>query len=201
MEQCQEQVQSFSLQDALANAEEAMQQEVQATPTVQYITPLETSEFACDYIDPTIYQKSGVLLQFCNTIASAHATIIGGIRLALNDIRKVPAYLHRYRQNIKQIAVRALTRHLQDSQCSVGLHETLSMEDYGMTFTVATLSQRARQHNPQGRGEAPLFYCLFPGFLEPTITMANEDGTYQTTHIINLYIHLLPAHHRRVVLA
>ena len=201
MEQCQEQVESFSLQDALDNQSEAMQQESQATPLVRYITPLESSEFACDYIDPTIYQKSGVLLQFCNTNASAHATIIGGIRLAVEDIRKVPAYLHRYRMNIKKIAVKALSRHLQDSQCSVGLNESLSMEDYGMTFTVATLSQRARQLNPQGRGEGPLFYCLFPGHLDPTILMANADGTYQTQHIINLYIHLLPAHHRRVVLA
>ena len=201
MEECQQSVQSFSLQDALASAEEAMQQEVQTSPTVGYIAPLETSEFACEYIDPTIYQKGGVILQFCNTNASAHATIIGGIRLALSDIRKVPAYLHKYRQNIKKIAVRTLTRHLLDSQCSVGLHETLSLEDYGMTLTVATLSQRARQLNPQGRGEAPLFYCLFPGLLEPTVLMANPDGTYQTGHILNLYIHLLPAHHRRVVLA
>ena len=37
--------------------------------------------------------------------------------------------------------------------------------------------------------------------MEPVVLMANEDGTYQTGHIINLYIHLLPAHHRRVVLA
>ena len=72
----------------------------------------------------------------CNTNASAHATVIGGIRLALEDIRKVPAYLHKYRSNIKKIAVRTLNRHLQESQCSVGLHETLSLDDYGMTFTV-----------------------------------------------------------------
>ena len=37
--------------------------------------------------------------------------------------------------------------------------------------------------------------------LEPIILMANSDGTYQTGHVINLYVHLLPAHHRRVVLA
>ena len=70
-----------------------------------------------------------------------------------------------------------------------------------MTFTVATLSQRGRQMNPQNRSEAPLFYCLLQGLLEPVVLTANADGTYQTGHIINLYIHLLPAHHRRVVLA
>ena len=49
--------------------------------------------------------------------------------------------------------------------------------------------------------KAPLFYCVLPGMLEPTVLMTNPNGTYQTGHIINLYIHLLPAHHKRVVLA
>ena len=203
MDQCQQGVAQFNLQDAINQAEEAMQQEVPIAPApaLAYIPPLDVTEFQCDQIDPTIYQKKGVLLQICNTNASAHATIIGGIRLAVEDIRRIPAYVQRYRTNIKKVAVRVLNRHLQESQCSVGLHETLSLDDYCMTFTVATLSQRARQLNPHNRGEAPLFYCLLPGMLEPVILMANEDGTYQTGHIVNLYIHLLPAHHRRVVLA
>ena len=37
--------------------------------------------------------------------------------------------------------------------------------------------------------------------LEPTFICRNPDGSYQTGHILNLYVHLLPAHHRRVVLA
>ena len=37
--------------------------------------------------------------------------------------------------------------------------------------------------------------------LEPIVIKANQDGTYETGHVVNLYIHLLPAHHRRVVLA
>ena len=202
MEQCQQAVETFNLQDAINQAEEAMQQEAPAqAPTISYLQPLDKSEYQCEQIDPTIYTKRGIILQMCNTNASAHATVIGGIRLALEDIRKVPAYLHKYRSNIKKITVRTLNRHLQESQCSVGLHETLSLDDYGMTFTVATLSQRGRQMNPQNRSEAPLFYCLLQGLLEPVVLTANEDGTYQTGHIINLYIHLLPAHHRRVVLA
>ena len=202
MEQCQQGVESFNLQDALAQAEDAMQEDAPSQASaISYLQPLEKEEIQCEQIDSTIYTKSGVIIQMCNTNASAHATVIGGIRLALEDIRKVPAYLQKYRTQIKKIAVRTLTRHLQESQCSVGLHETLSLEDYGMTFTIASLSQRGRQLNPQNRSEAPLFYCLLQGLLEPVILSANQDGSYQTGHIVNLYIHLLPAHHRRVVLA
>ena len=205
MEQCQQGVSSFSLQDALSQAEDAMQLEQQEAPsqisTISYLQPLEKEEMQCEQIDSTIYSKTGVILQMCNTNASAHATIIGGIRLTLEDIRRVPAYLQKYRTQIKKIAVKTLTRHLQESQCSVGLHETLSLEDYGMTFTVASLSQKGRQLNPHNRSEGPLFYCLFQGLLEPIVLSANQDGSYQTGHVVNLYIHLLPAHHRRVVLA
>ena len=44
MDQCQQSGAAFSLQDAIANAEEAMQQEAPQAPVVEYITPLEVSE-------------------------------------------------------------------------------------------------------------------------------------------------------------
>ena len=203
MNQCQQQqavqqvVQEFDLQHLTTN-DEAMRTE---EPEVYRHDPIPEEDFKCDHIDPSIYMKKGVILQICNTNASAHATVIGGIRLPLEDIRKVPAYLQRYRNNIKKIAVRILNRHFQESQCSVGLHETLTLDDYGMTFTITTITDKACQFNPQGRKEAPLFYCVLPNMLEPTIISRNPDGSYQTGHIINLYVHLLPAHHRRVVLA
>ena len=200
MDSCQQATQAYNMQNA-ANPDDAMQEVENLVKSLEYIPPLDIVDFACDHIDPSIYNKKGVILQVCNTNASAHATVIGGIRLALTDIRKVPAYLQRYRPNIKKVAVRILQRHLQESQCSAGLHETLTLDDYGMTFTVATLSDKARQFNPQGRSEAPLFFCVLPAMLEPTVISTNEDGTYETGHLLNLYIHLLPSHHRRVVLA
>ena len=67
MDQCQQSVAAFSLQDAIVNAEEAMQQEASQAPAVEYITPLEVSEFQCESIDPTQFyrnklQKTGVAL-------------------------------------------------------------------------------------------------------------------------------------------
>ena len=196
-ENMQDVVENFDL-ERLPNPDEAMRTiEAEAFRYVH----LEEAEFQCDHVDPSIYKRRGVIVQVCNTNASAHATIIGGFRLALDDIRKVPAYLQRYRNNIKKLAVRILNRHLHESQCSAGLHETLTLEDYGMTFMVSTLSKDAQDFNPQGRKEGPLFYCLLPEMLEQTAFVRNADGTYQMGHIINCYVHLLPAHHRRVVLA
>ena len=146
MDSCQQAVENFDLQ-RLANPNEAM-----ATIEAEAFryAPLEETEFQCDHVDSSIYPKWGVIIQVCNTNASAHATIIGGFRLALDNIRKVPAYLQRYRNNIKKIAVRILNRHLHKSQCSVGLHETLTLDDYGMTFMVTTITKEAKEFNPQG---------------------------------------------------
>ena len=111
MEQCQQGVESFNLQDALAQAEDAMQEDAPSQASaISYLQPLEKEEIQCKQIDSTIYTKSGVIIQMCNTNASAHATVIGGIRLALEDIRKVPAYLQKYRTQIKKIAVRTKGR-------------------------------------------------------------------------------------------
>ena len=84
----------------------------------------------------------GIIVQVCNNNASGHPTMIGGMRLAMDEIRKVPAYLCRYRNNIKKIAVGMLTWHLIDTQCTIGLNETMSLKAFGMTFTVATLSEK-----------------------------------------------------------
>ena len=202
MDQCQQEVENmeavvnFDLRH-LPSPDEAMK----TVKVVYQYPPIKEEEYKCDHIDPSIYQRRGVLVQVCNTNASAHATIIGGIRLAIEDIRIVPAYLQRYRVNIKKVAIRMLNRHFHESQCSAGLHESLSIDDYGMTFMVATVTDEAREFNPAGRKEGPLFYCIMPEMLKPTVFLRNQDGTYQTGHIINLYIHLLPPHHRRVVLA
>ena len=55
---------------------------------------LTEAEMRSDYVDPSFFSKKGVVIQFISNNCPGTTSMIGGIRLNLEDIRKVPAYLH-----------------------------------------------------------------------------------------------------------
>lgn len=162
---------------------------------------LTDADIASNYISSSMYKCQGVILQFiCQNCPNA-SIFAGGMRLKVSDIRKVPQYLERYRQQICLHATEQLHRHLIDSQCSAGATEKLCVDDYSLTYSVASLSQAGRLLNPLGRHEGPLFYCLFPALLEETYLYMEADGTANSAYVLNAYLHLQePSRRRNAVL-
>ena len=155
------------------------------------------SELACKFVDPSFLKNKGAIVQFFNNNCPGSTSSIGGLRLGQEDIRKIPAYLEKYSSKLRLHAVKCLDRHLKDTNCCVGAGEVLAPEDYGMSFSLATLSPRAMALNPGKRNEGPLFYCLLEGMHDPIFVNYYPDGSADTAHVVNCYIYLLPAAQRR----
>jgi hypothetical protein len=158
---------------------------------------LEQKELECSFTERSMFEKKGVILQFLNNNCTGATSLIGGIRLALDDIRKVPAYLDRHANRIKHYAVVCLDRHIKANQCPIGAGEYLAQEDYGISFSLATTSPQGAAMHPAKRQEGQLFHCLFPGLNQPIHLGVNPDGTDDYAHMVNVFIHLLPAGQRR----
>jgi len=150
-------------------------------------------------VDPSIYKSKGVILQYINNNCTDAASVIGGIRISLDDIRKVPMYLTKYKGAIKQRAANCLQKHLVDNQCITGAGESITVDDFCISYSLASLSPKGFQMNPQGKHEGPLFYCLCAGLIEPIFLGFLEDNTPDYAHLVNVYIHLLPQDKRRTV--
>lgn len=157
-------------------------------------------EMLCDYVDETLFTKRGAIIQFINGNCAGSPSTIGGMRLPVKDVRKVPAYLARNKDSIKVHAMKHLTKHFIDMQCSIGATDVLTADDYGMTFSLASVSQEGANLNPSKRNEGPLLYCCFSGLNQPIVLTHSDWGQNypaDVTHVINCYIHLLPSGQRR----
>ena len=177
-----------------------MMHSAQLAPRMHHLH-LNDVDVRCEYVCSTLYKHNGVLLQFINSASIGSSNVIGGIRLKMSDITQLPAYLARYKTKVKAQAIRHLHRHLLDTQCPLGLGEELTTDDYGVSFTVATLTLRAGYLHPYERKEGPLFYCLYPGLVEPVFLRYLENGEADMAYIINVYINLLEPNKRRSALA
>jgi hypothetical protein len=164
---------------------------------------LSEEDIKSDLVDDSFHKKKGMFIQFLNQGCPGTPMVIGGIRINCSDIRRAPAYLSRNRRLIKQHATRCLIKHFQDMQSGAGANEALTIDDFGMTFSVASVSQIGATLNPSRRQEGPMFFCHFPALVEAT-TLVHADWNNwllgESMHVINAYISLLPTHQRRHVL-
>ena len=164
---------------------------------------LERAEYRCPLVDDSIHDKRGIIIQFINTGCPGTSPVIGGVRINLEDIRMVPLYLYQNKALIKQHGARILMEHWKNLNYGMGCIETLTIEDFGIVFTLATVSPSAVRLNPLQKAEGPLFYCHLPALLEPQAVVhsdwnTNTDGV--AIHIINAYITLISPHQRRNVM-
>lgn len=176
---------------------QSMDDKEPTSPSQQFQVLTLGPELACRFVDPSFLKNKGVIVQFFNNNCPGSTSSIGGLRLAQDDIRKIPAYLEKYQSKIRLHAVKCLERHLKDNNCCIGAGEILAAEDYGTSFSLATLSPRAASLNPGKRNEGPLFYCLLEGMWDPIFVNYYADGSADTAHVINCYVYLLPAAQRR----
>ena len=150
-----------------------------------------------EFVSPSVYTRKGFIIQFVNNNAKCSATLIGGFRTSEKDVRKIPSFIETNETFIKKLAVEVLTRHLRETQCGVGAMEFLCDEDYGMSFSLASLSPRGMSLNPSRRHDGPLFYCHLPGLCEPCYINQTPGEGVDSAHVVNCYIHLLPSAQRR----
>ena len=158
---------------------------------------LSAEELASDLVSPSIYERRGFIIQFINNNANCSPTVIGGVRTSEKDVRKIPHFLSVNKRTVRNLAVINLHRHLRDTQCATAVAEFLNDEDYGMSFSMASLSPRGSTLNPSRRNEAPMFYCHLPGLVDPCYIAPLVEGGHDSAHVVNCYIHLLPASQRR----
>ena len=184
--------------DSLASAIAAVMDQSPAPMDHETWWPTWDKEYACETMDSSLYRKNGCLLQFLNNNAQGMAGVIGGIRIAQTDIRKMPQYIAKNKGYIKNYAIKLLQKHLIETQCPVGAGESLSQEDYGVSFSVASLSPKALLLHPTRRQEGPLFFCLYDGLMEPIVLSRNNDNqVIDSAYMINVYLNLLPITQRR----
>ena len=151
----------------------------------------------CDYVDVSTFMKHGTMIQFINSNAVGHSNMIGSIRIGQEDIRKVQAYLAKYRQNLRVYGAGFLMRHLQDTQCPTAALEIVASDDLGISFSLASLSGRGLLLNPGKRNEGPLSFAMYPGLIEPVFIRDLGHGQGAYCHVVNCYLHMLPAAQRR----
>jgi len=169
---------------------------VQEFPVLPSLKP---EEIGCEIaeVDSSTHDAKGVILLFLNNNCSDSSNVIGGFRLYITDMRQVPAYIVKYRHIIKKKAAECLTKHLLDNQHPAGVGETITVDDFGINFSVASLSEEARSLSSTARKEGPLMYCHYPGYLKPLFLGYNEDHTPDYANTINVYIHLFHGDKRR----
>ena len=111
-------------------------------------TVLTPEELTSDLVSPSIYERRGFIIQFVNNNANCSPTVIGGVRTSERDVRKIPNFLTINKTTIRNLAVCTLNRHLRDTLCGTGATEFLSDEDYGISYSMASLSPRGSTLNP-----------------------------------------------------
>jgi hypothetical protein len=145
--------------------------------TEEMIPSLPEENIFCEYLPETmVLNKGGIILQFFNIIPSGVALPIGMDRLKLTDIRKLPNYIAKYLDIIKEHAVYRFL--------ALGTSKKLYKEDYAIAFSVASLSPAGRKSVPNGTNDGPLYFCASSGMTE-AVKLSRDD----TAHVINVIIY------------
>jgi hypothetical protein len=155
---------------------------------------LKNKDMFCDVFDPEMLSRKGCILQYINLNSIGATNMIGATRIGVTDPRRVPLYLSRHKSVIRQHAVAALQQHLLDTQCSTGVLENLTVDDYSLSFSWASITEEGRSLNPFGRPELPLAYAAFDRLVAPR--PLNKEDTVGSL-VVNVFIMLQEMPKRR----
>lgn len=148
---------------------------------------LKTKEMVCGQLGEEMITRNGIILQYLNSNSSGSTTMVGVTRIGLKDPRKMPAYVERNLSIIRQHAVAALNRHFKLTLCATGILETLSPEDYSISFSWASISPVARSLTQHGKPDLALGYATCEQFVVP-VWATREDP--EPTYVLNVFITL-----------
>lgn len=152
------------------------------------------------YIHPTMYECSGIIINFINHAGSDMCSVIGGVRLSISEIAQLPEYLVANEGKVKTHAVSQLQTHLVRCQSALGLNEKLTLDDFSLTFTIASITEEAALLNPNSRSEGPMWMCHFPSFTR-MIQLDSTPGEEDYAYVVNGYINLVHQNQRRRLVA
>ena len=156
---------------------------------------LKSKDMFCEYLESEMMQRKGCILQYVNLNSIGATNMIGATRINVTDARRVPLYLWRNKTMIRQHAVAVLQQHLLDTQCSTGVMESLTVEDYSLSFSWASITEEGRLLNPFGRSELPLAFAAFDKLVQPRpITSDDRQGSL----VVNVFIMLQEPAKRRL---
>ncbi len=155
---------------------------------------LKSKDMFCDVFEPEMLSRKGCILQYVNLNSIGATNMIGATGIGVTDARKVPLYIWRHKSVIRQHAVAALQQHLLDTQCSAGVLEVLTVEDYSLSFSWASITEEGRSLNPFGRNELPLAYAAFDRLIAPRL-LSKDDTTGSL--VVNVFIMLQEPAKRR----
>ena len=158
---------------------------------------LEQQDLDCPDYDQSFFRNKGAILNFFNPNTTGATQNIGGIRLPISDLEKIPGYLNRHRQRVKRLAVKFMEPHLRFAQCAIGAGELLTDDDYSLTFSIASLSEEGKSIWAGKRSEGPMYFALSNTFTKPLVWNVLPDGTKDYAHMIHGYVALLPSGQRR----
>ncbi len=158
---------------------------------------LPVEELTCDFIHTSMVTKTGVMINFINHNCPDSATVIGGIRLRSDEIARIPAIIARHFTSIKTQAAHFLQKHLNRCQSALGITETITVDDFSLSFMLASVSDIGKSLHPTNRNEGPLHFCLFPKLCQLTPIGITQEGDVIDCYVINAYIHLMDAARRK----
>ena len=154
---------------------------------------IKPREIVCDSLPIEMVTKKGIILQYLNSNPTGATTMIGVTRIGLKDPRRMPAYVERNLTIIRQHAVAALHRHFRMTLCSTGALESLTAEDYSISFSWASVSPLGRTLTHHGKPDLAMGYAVCEQFLAPL--WASRDDP-EPVHVLNVFIQLQEAARR-----
>ncbi len=154
---------------------------------------IRPKEIVCDSLPMEMITKKGIILQYLNSNSAGATTMIRVTRIGLKDPRRMPAYVERNLSIIRQHAVAALQRHFRTTLCSTGVLESLTPEDYSVSFSWASVSPIGRSLTLHGKPDLCLGYALCEQLVAP-VWVSRDDP--EPTHILNVFIQLQDATRR-----
>lgn len=148
---------------------------------------LRNKDVVCDFVTKEMITKKGIILQFLNQNSTGATTMIGVTRIGLSDPRKVPAFLQRNVAIIRQHAVAALQTHFKLTLCSAGVLESLSPEDYSISFSWASVTEAGRSLTLHGKPDLALGYGVCDQYVQPLLASRNDP---YPVCVLNVFIQL-----------
>ena len=155
---------------------------------------LKQKDLICDHLDSAMLNKKGIIFQYINSNSTGSTTMIGVTRIAITDARKIPSYVTRNVNIIRQHAVIALQRHMQLTQCATGVLETLCPEDYSISFSWASVTEAGRALTQNQKPDLALGYAVCEEYVAPVLASRYDP---QPVCVLNVFIQLQEASRRR----
>ena len=146
--------------------------------------------------DQSTIENNGAIIRLITHNCVDQATMVKSMTLPKMDQKHLLNFIEDNFSAIKQRAIFALESRLYDGQCSVGVGETLTMEDYSFSMMVQVAHGK---FHPTGRNKTDLAILNRPHLLDTFCTAFDVNNTSENNVMLNGYIHLLEAPRRRVV--